>query len=105
MRPSRSRLVAKAIRGRTAPAPIVYRAGIGTAEIRRGEGAVFNSAVYVIARVRFPSKTITTRCYSDYGPGWSPDHRRIAFVRHDSKIVGSPVQIWAVNANEAVRGS
>ncbi|HUF02283.1 MAG TPA: hypothetical protein VMN35_07645 [Gaiellaceae bacterium] len=57
----------------------------------------YRSAIFVIPRVGAPARLLTTRRYNDSSPAWSPDHRRIAFVRSLSPESG--YQIWIMNAD------
>jgi TolB protein len=59
----------------------------------------YNGAIFVIARPGAPSRRITDRRFDDSRPSWSPDRRRIAFVRSRTPATG--LQIWVMNADGA----
>ena len=57
----------------------------------------YRSAIYVIPRVGAPARQLTARRYDDSQPAWSPDRRRIAFVRSLSPATG--YQVWVMSAD------
>ena len=57
----------------------------------------YNGAIFVVAHPGAPSRRLTDRTFDDSSPSWSPDRRRVAFVRSTSLARG--FQIWVMNAD------
>lgn len=77
--------------------PIVYGGRFVCPYARYPErcGRGYNGAIFVIARPGAPSRRITDRLADDSRPTWSPDRRRIAFVRHTR----ATYRIWVMNTD------
>ncbi len=58
---------------------------------------LYNVRIRRIVKVGFPSIPLPTGAFSDSQPAWSPDHKRIAFVRESRN--GLSYTIWVMNAN------
>jgi Tol biopolymer transport system component len=72
--------------------------GAGTPPIvfDRGNTNV-NARIYAVSPAGGPARPLTSGRFDDSDPAWSPDHRRIAFVRAAS--AGGPADIWVMNAD------
>lgn len=57
----------------------------------------YNGAIYSVPATGGPSRRLTTGRFDDEKPAWSPDRRRIAFVRNVAP--GAGYQVWVMNAN------
>lgn len=78
--------------------PILYR-GILTCpfdpRVSECEGLpAYRSAIYLVPRVGAPARRLTDGRFDDSQPAWSPDRRRIAFVR-TTRAMGS--QVWIMD--------
>lgn len=56
----------------------------------------YRSTIYVVPRPGAPARRLTDRRFDDAAPSWSPDRRRIAFVRHVPPL---GFQIWVMGAD------
>lgn len=77
--------------------PIVFGGRFVCPYVRAPErcGPGYNGAIFVMAWPGAPARRITDRQADDSRPTWSPDRRRIAFVRHE----GATYRIWVMNAD------
>jgi Tol biopolymer transport system component len=78
--------------------PILYVRGLACPAHQSctGKSAYFDR-IRKIARVGFPSTSVSSGAFSDSHPAWSPDHSRIAFIRVSRN--GLSYTLWTMLAN------
>jgi Tol biopolymer transport system component len=88
--------------------PILYDGGLRCLAKKTGVGncnsASYNARIYVIAKIGFPAKALTTGKTNDIYPVWSPNRKQIAFYSAPTAglTVGNAIpafQLWLMNAN------
>jgi Tol biopolymer transport system component len=80
------------------PAPILYVQGLACPAHSSCTGKPdYLDRIRRIAKVGFPSTRVSSGAFSDSHPAWSPDYRRIAFIRASRN--GLSYTLWTMRAN------